>query len=149
VWPPEPRGHQATRARRKPWRAIQSGSPAPDLDPQGDAKSLKYSQTIRSTDDEPERPGRSLVTRSHDVIRDWAEERGGVPATVEGTRHGGRPGVLRFDFGGDDERLERISWDDWFSSFDARRLNFIYQEQLSDGRQSNFFRLDNPDREDG
>lgn len=33
--------------------------------------------------------------------------------------------------------------------FDARRLNFIYQEERSDGRQSTFFRLETPDREDG
>jgi len=32
---------------------------------------------------------------------------------------------------------------------DARRLNFIYQEETSDGRQSNFFRLESSYREDG
>ena len=32
--------------------------------------------------------------------------------------------------------------------FNSRRLNFIYQEQRGDGRQSNFFRLENPNRED-
>jgi hypothetical protein len=114
------------------------------------SKSLKYAQEISSTDDEPERPGRSLVTTDHDVIRRWAEERGAVPATVEGTGPGGRPGVLRFDFprGGRDERLQEVSWDDWFATFDERRLNFIYQEERTDGRQSNFFQLENPDRED-
>jgi hypothetical protein len=30
-----------------------------------------------------------------------------------------------------------------------RKLNFIYQEERSDGRRSNFFRLESPDREDG
>jgi hypothetical protein len=57
--------------------------------------------------------------------------------------------VLRFDFprsGGGD--LEEISWDDWFETFDERGLNFIYQEHRKDGNQSNFFRLENPDRED-
>lgn len=115
----------------------------------GSSDSLKYSQEITSPDEEPEREGRSLVTTNHDVIRQWAEERDGVPATVPGTEHGGRPGVLRIDFGGDSDSLEKISWDDWFGTFDERRLNFIYQEQRSDGRQSMFFRLENPDREDG
>ena len=32
--------------------------------------------------------------------------------------------------------------------FDQRKLNLIYQEQLRDGRQSNFFRTESPDRED-
>jgi Rho termination factor-like protein len=110
--------------------------------------SLKYSQEISSPDEEPDRPGRSLVTTSHEVIRQWAEERGGVPATIEGTERGGRPGVLRFDFGGESERLRQVSWDEWFETFDDRRLNFIYQEERKDGRQSNFFRLESPDRED-
>ncbi len=113
------------------------------------SKSLKYSQEVTSPDDEPEREGRSLATTHHEVIRQWAEERNGVPATVPGTEHEGRPGVLRIDFDGDSDTLKHISWDEWFETFDARRLNFIYQEERSDGAQSNFFRLDNPEREDG
>jgi hypothetical protein len=112
------------------------------------SKSLEYSQEITSPDDEPERAGRSLATTSHEVIRQWAEERGGRPATVEGTEHGDRLGVLRFDFGDDTPKLRHVSWDEWFRTFDERGLNFIYQEERSDGRQSTFFRLENPERED-
>jgi Rho termination factor, N-terminal domain len=112
------------------------------------SKSLKYSQEVTSLDDDPERAGRSLATTSHEVIRRWAEERGGVPATVEGTEHGDHLGVLRFDFAGDSENLRHVSWDEWFDTFDARKLNFLYQEERKDGRQSNFFRLESPDRED-
>jgi hypothetical protein len=116
----------------------------------GDASSssLKYSQEVTSTEDEPEREGRSLATTHHEVIRQWAEERGGAPATVEGTEHGDHLGVLRIDFGSEDSRLRHVSWEEWFKTFDVRRLNFIYQEQRSDGTQSNFFRLENPERED-
>lgn len=116
----------------------------------GDASSssLKYSQEVTSTEDEPEREGRSLATTHHEVIRQWAEERGGTPATVEGTEHGDHLGVLRIDFGRDDSKLRRVSWEEWFKTFDDRRLNFIYQEQRTDGTQSNFFRLENPERED-
>ncbi|WP_240675171.1 Rho termination factor N-terminal domain-containing protein [Cellulomonas endophytica] len=113
------------------------------------SQSLKYSQEIASTDDEPERQGRSLVTTNHDVIRRWAEERDGVPATVEGTEHDDHLGVLRLDFGGDSDALVHVSWDEWFATFDARRLNFIYQEEKKDGSTSAFFRLESPDREDG
>jgi hypothetical protein len=113
------------------------------------SRSLQYSQEITSLDEDPERAGRSLATTSHEVIRQWAEERGGVPATVDGTEHGDHLGVLRFDFGGDNERLRQVSWDEWFATFDARKLNFLYQEERKDGRQSTFFRLESPDREDG
>jgi len=112
------------------------------------SKSLKYSQEVTSLDDDPERAGRSLVTTSHEVIRRWAEERGGVPATVEGTEHGDRAGVLRFDFREPTDKLRHITWEEWFRTFDERRLNFIYQEERKDGRQSTFFRLENPERED-
>ncbi|CCG02664.1 Rho termination factor N-terminal domain-containing protein [Blastococcus saxobsidens] len=112
------------------------------------SKSLKYSQEITSLDEDPERAGRSLATTSHEVVRRWAEDRGGVPATVEGTEHGDHLGVLRFDFGGDSENLRHVSWDEWFDTFDARKLNFLYQEERKDGNQSTFFRLESPDRED-
>lgn len=115
----------------------------------GTSKSLKYSQEVTSTEDEPEREGRSLVTTHHEVIREWAEARGGRPATVPGTEHGDHLGVLRIDFREPDAGLREVSWDEWFDTFDSRRLNFIYQEERSDGRQSTFFRLESPDREDG
>ena len=114
----------------------------------GSSDSLKYSQEVTSPEDEPEREGRSLVTTHQEVIRQWAEERDGVPATAEGTEHGDHLGVLRIDFGGNDDKLRHVSWEEWFKTFDERGLNFIYQEQRSDGRQSNFFRLENPQRED-
>jgi predicted HTH domain antitoxin len=108
--------------------------------------SLKYAQEITSTDDSPERAGRSLVTTDHEVIRRWAEARKAVPATVAGTEHGDHLGVLRFDFPGySGDRLTEVSWDEWFGTFDERRLNFIYQERQADGKPSNFFRLENPD----
>lgn len=109
--------------------------------------SNEYAQRIDSVDDVPERPGRSLVTRNHDVIRHWASNRDAKPATVPGTEHGDHLGVLRLDFpgyGGDD--LREVSWDDWLDTFDKRGLDFVYQEQTADGRLSNFFKLDNPDR---
>jgi hypothetical protein len=113
-------------------------------------RGTKYAQEITSPDEHEERTGRSLVTTDHDVIREWAEERDAVPATINGTEHGDHLGVLRFDFGGDseNERLRHVSWDEWFRTFDDRKLNFIYQEHRTDGSDSNFFRLDNPDRED-
>jgi len=41
-----------------------------------------------------------------------------------------------------------IPWEEWFKTFDERELVFIYQEKLANGNQSNFFRFDNPHRED-
>jgi hypothetical protein len=110
------------------------------------SSSLKYSQEITSTDDRAERAGRSLVTTDHEVIRQWAKARKAVPATVGGTEHDGHLGVLRFDFPGySGDRLTPVEWDQWLATFDKRRLNFIYQQRQSNGKRSNFFRLENPD----
>lgn len=105
---------------------------------------------IHSPEEHEEYQGQTLATRSHEVIRAWAEERGAKPATAPGSEHEGRVGVLRFDFpgyGGDN--LEPIDWDAWFEPFDERELVFMFQEHKSDGSQSNFFRLDNPSEGSG
>ena len=112
--------------------------------------STKRAQWIDSTDEHEDHPGATLATRDHDVIKQWAEERKAVPSTVPGTEHGDHLGVLRFNFpgyGGDN--LQEVSWDEWFRTFDDRKLVFLYQEHKSDGNQSNFFRFDSPFREDG
>lgn len=109
----------------------------------------KYGKWVHSSDEHEDKPGQSLVTRSHEVIQRWADERKAVPSTVPETGPDDRPGVLRFNFpgyGGD--RLEAISWEDFFRVFDERKLVFLFQEHKSDGSQSNFFRFDNPERED-
>lgn len=112
-------------------------------------KSLQRAKWIDSPDDKPDRKGQTLATRNPEVIRRWAEERGARPAAA--TRGpDGRPRVLTFDFpqGGREEGLEEISWDEWIRTFQDRDLIFVFQESTRDGRQSNFFRLVNPARED-
>ncbi|MFB9238911.1 hypothetical protein ACFFWC_25860 [Plantactinospora siamensis] len=90
------------------------------------------------------------MTTNHDVIRRWASDRRAEPATISGTERDGRAGVLTFDFPGYREsgRIRPITWDEWFDTFDLRQLNFIYQEERSNGGQSNFFRTESPHRED-
>lgn len=85
--------------------------------------------------------GESKHTTDHQTIRHWAEERGGKPVTVRGTQAGDEPaGILRIDFPGysGDEKLQEISWEDFFQKFDEAGLDFVYQEETSDGRKSNF-----------
>ena len=108
---------------------------------------------IHSPDEQAQRPGQTLATRSPQVIRAWAEERGGRPMTVR--RDDAEVRVLRFSFTPDDDddgrssRLRPIPWEDWLRVFEERNLVFLYQDRKKDGNQSNFFRLDSPDREEG
>jgi hypothetical protein len=86
----------------------------------------------------------SETTTDHDKIRAWAEERGGRPATVKGTESGGDDaGILRIDFQDPDDRLEEISWDEWFEKFEDAGLAFLYQDEKKDGETSTFFKLVN------
>jgi hypothetical protein len=88
-------------------------------------------------------------TKDHDAIRQWAQDRGGVPAIVKGTG-----GMLRIDFvegersGGHEENLEETTWEEWFRVFDDRDLTFLYQPE----GESRFFKLvygDTDDEHDG
>ena len=86
-------------------------------------------------------PGENHTTTDHDEIRRWVEARGGRPAHVTETGGGDDPGILRIDFGDQDEGLEEISWDEWFQAFDDNELAFLYQEQTDDGSESRFNKL--------
>jgi hypothetical protein len=83
------------------------------------------------------------VTTDHQEIQAWVEERGGFPARVKGTDDEGEGGLLRIDYpgysGGD--RLEKISWEEFFAAFDENNLAFLYQEQLESGKTSRFSKL--------
>ena len=86
---------------------------------------------------------KSHTTTDHEEIRRWVEEHNGKPATVKGTERDDDAGVLRIDFpgGAGEDRLEPISWDDWFAKFEDSELAFLYQEEKSSGEDSTFFKL--------
>ena len=50
------------------------------------------------------------TTTNHDVIRKWAEQRGGRPAAVAATHKDDEGGLLRIDFGEKEDTLDEISW---------------------------------------
>ena len=81
----------------------------------------------------------STTTTDHDEIREWVEERDGSPAYVESTEDGDS-GLLRIDFPDqdDEERLDDISWDEFFETFEENDLAFLYQDEGGDGETSYF-----------
>jgi hypothetical protein len=81
------------------------------------------------------------------VIRQWADQRSALPATMSDVEADDRPTVLRFDFeGGGDEDLRLISWDQWFEVFDGRDLVFIYLEPSEGEEGNNTYRLESAER---
>src|ERR671917_48518 len=81
----------------------------------------------------------AATTTDHDEIRRWAEERGGRPSVVRTGR--GRGGILRFDFGEDDAKLEETSWEEFFQIFDDSKLAFLHQDEVGSGGPSRFFKF--------
>lgn len=80
-------------------------------------------------------------TTDHQKIRKWAEARGGRPAAVADTQSDADAGILRIDFEEPDAGLREISWDDFFRTFEERKLAFLYQENTKDGGESRFFKF--------
>ena len=77
----------------------------------------------------------ATTTTDHDEIQKWAEKRKGYPAVVRETHGKGGGGLLRIDFDepgdDDDDRLERIEWDEFFRIFDKNKLASLRQNEAS------------------
>jgi hypothetical protein len=73
----------------------------------------------------------SKTTTDHDEIRRWVTERGGYPARVKETDAKGGSGVLRIDYPGftGEERLETITWTEFFNGFEKNNLAFLYEDE--------------------
>jgi hypothetical protein len=56
----------------------------------------------------------------HDEIKRWAEARHAEPACVQGTGASGG------------ERLEPISWEEWFKAFDENELALIVEDRTAE-----------------
>lgn len=81
------------------------------------------------------------TTTDRNIIQRWIEQRGGQPAKVKGTEGDDGEGILRVDFAEPDDKLEPIAWEEFFKTFEDRRLAFLYQDRTSDGKQSRFFKF--------
>jgi hypothetical protein len=83
----------------------------------------------------------SKTTIDHDTIKRWAEQRGAVPATVEGTEHGAEgAGILRLEFR-KDANLEPVDWGAFFKKFEESELAFLYQDKTAGGKISRFHKF--------
>ncbi|MBI5111791.1 MAG: hypothetical protein HZA68_07450 [Rhodovulum sp.] len=82
------------------------------------------------------------VTTDHTAIRRWAEQRGGHPATVKGTETGGEhAGILRLDFEPKEDKLDPLSWEEFFDKFEEAELAFLHQDKTADGKVSRFHKF--------
>lgn len=78
---------------------------------------------------------RTVATRDHAAIRQWATAHGAEPATGEATKSGPAKIVvndggvgIRFNFPGF-APFRPIEWTEWFDHFDQHELLFVFEEQ--------------------
>jgi hypothetical protein len=106
------------------------------LEPADEGTDLKW---IGFDHEHADRLGQRLATRSHEVIKRWAAERGAEPVGVDYTNSEVRP-LLRLEFPGiADQTIKTLEWEQWFEVFDREELVFIYEEDQRDGRPSNYY----------
>ncbi len=83
-------------------------------------------------------------TTDHDVIRKWVESHGGHPARVASTAPGksearaGSGGILRIEFGEPDASLDKISWNEFFDTFEEHKLALLYEDDTHEQTKSRF-----------
>ncbi len=82
----------------------------------------------------------ATTTTDHKFIRHWVEQRGGRPTKVTGVPEKGGEGILRIDLAEPDEKLAEISWDEFFRTFEDRKLAFLHQDKQGE-KASQFFKF--------
>ena len=86
----------------------------------------------------------SSTTTNFNEIKEWAEARDGKPGKVKNVGKGkGREFSDRFPRYSGEDTLEEITWDEWYKIFKGEKLEFLYQDETADGKQSWFFKLVN------
>ncbi len=104
-------------------------------------------ELMESDRDHASDPEADLSTRSssdHEVIRRWAEERGGRPAKL--LQEGEPPAEaasLHIEFSAPvaSGRTHSISWEEFFGEFDRLKLELTYTDEPTPGGPSRFWRL--------
>ncbi len=85
----------------------------------------------------------SNQTHDHSKIKNWVEERNGVPARIKGTGKSDADGLLRIHFpdNSDSDDFEEMDWEDFFRDFDDNKLDFLFQEEKANGEKSTFHKF--------
>ncbi len=88
-------------------------------------------------------PGKAYATTNHAVIRNWVESRDGIPTVVSTTKSPSSGGIIRIAFPehGENDALEKIGWERFFTIFEGKNLAFLYQKTTEDGEESRFCKI--------
>lgn len=90
----------------------------------GNAANLHYTVSGPGDDDESETMSTVKFTIDHDEIREWAEQRGGVPATIRGSASDDGPGILciALPIASVRTNLLALTWEEFFAALESNEL---------------------------
>ncbi len=77
--------------------------------------------------------GESNVTTDHETIRTWVEERGGTPARRTDVSGDDEATLYIVRADEDDAAFQELSWDEFFETFEANELAFLYKDEMTEG----------------
>ena len=85
----------------------------------------------------------TISTTDHNEIKNWAEERKGIPSSLENPDEDASNLILRILFSDDKkvEQAKQISWDEFFKRFEEHKLAFVYKHENFGGELTNFHRF--------
>jgi len=69
------------------------------------------------------------ITTDHETIRQWVEQRSGTPAHITGQVDDDASSLYIVREDEEMEGLDPLSWDEFFETFDAEGLAFVYQDR--------------------
>ncbi len=84
--------------------------------------------------------GEIKATTNHELIRSWAENRGGKPAKAP-------PGeeeninLLRIKFSDEEKDFKETSWEEFLYIFEDKDLIFLYQDELEEVKNNHFHKF--------
>ncbi|QQG43859.1 MAG: hypothetical protein HYW86_03200 [Candidatus Roizmanbacteria bacterium] len=83
------------------------------------------------------------ITRNHKEIKNWVQDRNGIPTVIKDEEIINEEDRLSFDFlnNGRNDRLEKITWTDFFRKFDSECLALVYEDKIFKGEESHRFKF--------
>ncbi|MXN93344.1 hypothetical protein GR160_19140 [Flavobacterium sp. Sd200] len=85
------------------------------------------------------------TTVSHAKIIEWTKSKGGKPAVLKGY-DGRKSDKLHINFLGFAEDDVQVSWDEFFTIFDKKNLEFTYMAETKESLENRFYKFGSSER---
>lgn len=81
------------------------------------------------------------TTYDHQVLKNWAAQRGAIPALWQASPQGGRLGFRFLQQPTATPPATELSWEAFFEEFEARQLALLFEDNNDEGKLSHKYTL--------